>query len=101
MQPGGPGVFGPPKIMQTVRVLQEAVESGVNHIDTSDFFAGPHVTNQAQSLGTASPYSADLCIVTKVSARRDDKGNWLPAMSLAEPTSRRWRTPAQSGPRRA
>ncbi|CAA0333371.1 aldo/keto reductase family oxidoreductase [Klebsiella oxytoca] len=85
MQLTGPGVFGPPKDPQTaIRVLQEAVESGVNHIDTSDFY-GPHITNQLirQAL---HPYPDDLCIVTKVSARRDDKGNWLPAMSPAELT---------------
>lgn len=85
MQLAGAGVFGPPKDPQTaIRVLQEAVESGVNHIDTSDFY-GPHVTNQLirQAL---HPYADNLCIVTKVSARRDEKGNWLPAMSPAELT---------------
>ena len=80
-----PGVFGPPKDPDAaIRVLQEAVAAGVNHIDTSDFY-GPHITNQLirQAL---HPYSDDLCIVTKVSARRDEKGNWLPAMSPAELT---------------
>ena len=85
MQLAGPGVFGPPKDPDAaIRVLQEAVAAGVNHIDTSDFY-GPHITNQLirQAL---HPYSDDLCIVTKVSARRDEKGNWLPAMSPAELT---------------
>lgn len=85
MQLAGPGVFGPPKDPDAaIRVLQEAVAAGVNHIDTSDFY-GPHITNQLirQAL---HPYGDDLCIVTKVSARRDEKGNWLPAMSPAELT---------------
>lgn len=85
MQLAGPGVFGPPKDPDAaVRVLQEAVAAGVNHIDTSDFY-GPHVTNQLIRKAL-HPYSDDLCIVTKVSARRDDRGNWLPAMSPAELT---------------
>ena len=65
MQLAGPGVWGPPKDVNTaIAVLREAVESGVNHIDTSDFY-GPHVTNQLikQSL---YPYAKDLVIVTKV-----------------------------------
>ncbi|PLO91584.1 oxidoreductase, partial [Klebsiella quasipneumoniae] len=85
MQLAGPGVFGPPKDPEeAVRVLQAAVEAGVNHIDTSDFY-GPHVTNQLIRKAL-HPYPDDLCIVTKVSARRDEKGNWLPAMSSAELT---------------
>ena len=85
MQLAGPGVFGPPKDPDAaVRVLQEAVAAGVNHIDTSDFY-GPHITNQLIRKAL-HPYSADLCIVTKVSARRDEQGNWLPAMSPAELT---------------
>ncbi len=67
-----------------MRVLQAAVEAGINHIDTSDFY-GPHVTNQLIRKAL-HPYPDDLCIVTKVSARRDEKGNWLPAMSPAELT---------------
>ncbi|MFP2468524.1 aldo/keto reductase family oxidoreductase [Pseudescherichia vulneris] len=85
MQLAGPGVFGPPKDPQTaVKVLQAALDAGVNHIDTSDFY-GPHVTNQIikQAL---HPYPQELTIVTKVSARRDDKGNWLPALSAPELT---------------
>ena len=85
MQLAGPGVFGPPADPENaVRVLQAAVDAGVNHIDTSDFY-GPHVTNQLIRRAL-HPYSDDLCIVTKVSARRDKKGNWLPAMSPAELT---------------
>jgi len=85
MQLAGPGVFGPPADPENaVRVLQAAVDAGVNHIDTSDFY-GPHVTNQLIRRALY-PYSDDLCIVTKVSARRDEKGNWLPAMSPAELT---------------
>ncbi|HIG8795848.1 TPA: oxidoreductase [Raoultella terrigena] len=85
MQLAGPGVFGPPADPENaVRVLQAAVDAGVNHIDTSDFY-GPHVTNQLIRRAL-HPYSGDLCIVTKVSARRDEKGNWLPAMSPAELT---------------
>ena len=77
--------FGPPKDPEeAVRVLQAAVEAGINHIDTSDFY-GPHVTNQLIRKAL-HPYPDDLCIVTKVSARRDEKGNWLPAMSPAELT---------------
>ncbi len=84
---GRPGVFGPPKDPEeAVRVLQAAVEAGINHIDTSDFY-GPHVTNQLIRKAL-HPYPDDLCIVTKVSARRDEKGNWLPAMSPAELTGR-------------
>ncbi|WP_200792620.1 aldo/keto reductase, partial [Klebsiella oxytoca] len=85
MQLAGPGVFGPPKDPEeAVRVLQAAVEAGINHIDTSDFY-GPHVTNQLIRKAL-HPYPDDLCIVTKVSARRDEEGNWLPAMSPAELT---------------
>lgn len=85
MQLAGPGVFGQPADPENaVRVLQAAVDAGVNHIDTSDFY-GPHVTNQLIRRAL-HPYSDDLCIVTKVSARRDEKGNWLPAMSPAELT---------------
>ncbi|MFW0766872.1 aldo/keto reductase family oxidoreductase [Trabulsiella odontotermitis] len=85
MQLAGPGVFGPPKDPgMAVKVLQAAVEAGVNHIDTSDFY-GPHVTNQLIRKAL-HPYPASLCIVTKVSARRNDKGDWIPAMSPAELT---------------
>ncbi len=85
MQLAGPGVFGPPKDRASaVAVLREAVAAGVNHIDTSDFY-GPHVTNQIIK-EALSPYPEDLVIVTKISARRDEKGAWLPALSPAELT---------------
>ncbi|MEY8709276.1 oxidoreductase [Mangrovibacter phragmitis] len=83
MQLAGPGVFGPPdNPEQAIEVLRLAIEQGINHIDTSDFY-GPHITNQLirQAL---HPYKKELCLVTKVSARRDDKGNWIPAMSESE-----------------
>ncbi|MFO1046364.1 MAG: aldo/keto reductase family oxidoreductase [Geminicoccaceae bacterium] len=83
MQLAGPGVFGPPKDRAAaVAVLREAVESGVDHIDTSDFY-GPHVTNQIIKEALA-PYPAGLVIVTKISARRGADGAWLPALSPAE-----------------
>ena len=83
MQLAGPGVFGPPKDRkEAIAVLREAVESGVNHIDTSDFY-GPHVTNQIIR-EALSPYADDLVIVTKIGARRDAEGAWLPAMSADE-----------------
>lgn len=83
MQLAGPGVFGPPRDRpEALAVLRAAVEAGVNHIDTSDFY-GPHVTNQIIR-EALHPYPADLVIVTKVSARRDEKGAWLPAQSPAE-----------------
>lgn len=86
MQLAGPGVFGPPKDPEmAVKVLQAALEAGVDHIDTSDFY-GPHVTNQLIKKAL-HPYPDNLTIVTKVSARRDDKGNWLPAMSAPELTA--------------
>ena len=85
MQLAGPGVFGPPKDRAgALAVLREAVEQGVDHIDTSDFY-GPHITNQIIR-EALQPYRDDLTIVTKISARRDDKGGWIPAMSPAELT---------------
>ena len=85
MQLAGPGVFGPPKDRAgALAVLREAVEQGVDHIDTSDFY-GPHITNQIIR-EALHPYRDDLTIVTKISARRDDKGGWIPAMSPAELT---------------
>lgn len=83
MQLAGPGVFGPPRDRaEAIAVLRAAVEAGVNHIDTSDFY-GPHVTNEIIR-EALHPYPQDLVIVTKVSAKRDEKGGWLPAMSPAE-----------------
>ncbi|MRS14203.1 oxidoreductase [Enterobacteriaceae bacterium RIT691] len=86
MQLAGPGVFGPPKDHDmAIKVLRAALEAGVNHIDTSDFY-GPHVTNKIIK-EALHPYPQALTIVTKVSARRDEKGNWLPAMSAPELTA--------------
>jgi aryl-alcohol dehydrogenase-like predicted oxidoreductase len=85
MQLAGRGVFGPPKDRAAaLSVLREAVESGVNHIDTADFY-GPHITNQIIR-EALSPYRHDLVIVTKVSARRGEDGSWIPAMSREELT---------------
>ena len=79
MQLAGPGVFGPPKDRDAaIAVLREAVASGVNHIDTSDFY-GPHITNQLIR-GALHPYPDDLVIVTKVGAVRGSDGSWLPAL---------------------
>ena len=83
MQLAGPGVFGPPKDRDAaLAVLREAIASGVDHIDTSDFY-GPHVTNQIIR-EALHPYPAGLTIVTKIGARRDAKGAWLPAMAPDE-----------------
>jgi pyridoxine 4-dehydrogenase len=83
MQLAGPGVFGPPKDPEAARtVLREAVALGVNHIDTSDFY-GPHITNQLIR-EALHPYPEDLVIVTKIGARRDAQGAWLPAFSADE-----------------
>lgn len=80
MQLAGPGVFGPPKDRDAaLTVLREAVASGVDHIDTSDFY-GPHVTNQIIREALA-PYPDDLTIVTKIGARRGEDASWLPAFS--------------------
>jgi aryl-alcohol dehydrogenase-like predicted oxidoreductase len=85
MQLAGPGVFGPPKDRNAaLAVLREAVASGVNHIDTSDFY-GPHLTNQLIR-EALHPYPEALVIVTKISARRGADGAWLPAMSPQELT---------------
>lgn len=85
MQLAGPGVFGPPKDHDAaLAVLREAVASGVNHIDTSDFY-GPHVTNRLIREALA-PYGDDLVIVTKVGARRGEDASWNPAFSHEELT---------------
>jgi aryl-alcohol dehydrogenase-like predicted oxidoreductase len=86
MQLAGPGVWGPPKDPDgAVAVLREAVATGVNHIDTSDFY-GPHVTNQIirQAL---HPYPAGLVIVTKLGAIRPPDGSWQPAISPQDLTA--------------
>src|SRR5579859_4829169 len=83
MQLAGPQVFGPPRDNgEAIAVLREAVESGVNHIDTSDYY-GPHVTNQIirQAL---HPYPKGLVIVTKLGARRGADKSWIPALSRQE-----------------
>jgi pyridoxine 4-dehydrogenase len=83
MQLAGPGVFGSPKDRETaLAVLREAVASGVNHIDTSDFY-GPHVTNQLIR-EALSPYPNDLVIVTKVGAVRGADASWIPARAPAD-----------------
>jgi aryl-alcohol dehydrogenase-like predicted oxidoreductase len=83
MQLAGPHVYGPPKDADAARaVLREAVELGVNHIDTSDYY-GPHITNQLIR-EALHPYRDDLVIVTKVGARRGDDASWLPAFSAPE-----------------
>jgi aryl-alcohol dehydrogenase-like predicted oxidoreductase len=83
MQLAGPGVWGPPRdVDAAVAVLREAVESGVNHIDTSDFY-GPHVTNQLIKRALY-PYAKNLVIVTKVGARRGPDKSWLHALSRQE-----------------
>jgi aryl-alcohol dehydrogenase-like predicted oxidoreductase len=83
MQLAGPGVFGPPKDPDAARaVLRTAVASGVNHIDTSDFY-GPHVTNRLIR-EALHPYPDDLVIVTKIGARRGEDASWLPALSPDE-----------------
>ena len=83
MQLAGPHVFGPPRDTdEAVAVLREAVESGVNHIDTSDYY-GPHVTNQIIKR-TLHPYPRGLVIVTKLGARRGADASWIPALSRQE-----------------
>ncbi len=83
MQLAGPGVFGPPRDPDAARtVLREAISLGINHIDTSDFY-GPHITNQLIR-EALHPYADDLVLVTKVGARRDAQGGWLPALSKDE-----------------
>ena len=83
MQLAGPGVFGPPADRaEAIAVLRTAVELGVNHIDTADFY-GPHVTNEIIREALA-PYPDDLCIVTKVGAVRDSAGGWVLARTPAD-----------------
>lgn len=83
MQLAGPGVYGSPKDHDAaIEVLQAAVEAGVNHIDTSDFY-GPHVTNQLIQ-EALYPYPDDLVIVTKLGARREADKSWKPAQSPSE-----------------
>ena len=80
MQLAGPHVFGPPKDHDAaIAVLREAIDLGINHIDTSDFY-GPHITNRIIREALA-PYPDDLTIVTKIGAVRGADGSWNPAMS--------------------
>jgi aryl-alcohol dehydrogenase-like predicted oxidoreductase len=83
MQLAGPGVFGPPSDPEGARaLLRRAVELGVDHIDTSQFY-GPNVVNELIR-EALYPYPQDLKLVTKVGGRRDDAGGWLPAQLPAE-----------------
>jgi pyridoxine 4-dehydrogenase len=83
MQLAGPRVFGPPRDRdEAVAVLREVVELGINHIDTSDYY-GPFVVNELIR-ETLYPYPADLHIVTKVGAKRDEQGGWPDAKSPDE-----------------
>src|SRR5215813_8404161 len=83
MQLAGAEVFGPPRDADAaIAVLREAVELGVNHIDTSDYY-GPHVTNQLIKRAL-HPYGKDLVIVTKLGARRGEDKSWIPALSRQE-----------------
>lgn len=85
MQLAGPGVFGPPRDRDAaIAVLRAAVEAGIDHIDTSDYY-GPHVTNQLIR-EALHPYRDALTIVTKVGARRGPDGSWNPAFAPAELT---------------
>jgi len=86
MQLAGPGVFGPPKDRQSaLAVLREALASGVDHIDTSDYY-GPHVTNHLIR-EALHPYPDNLVLVTKIGARRGADGSWNPAFSAEHLTS--------------
>src|SRR6202008_2933963 len=83
MQLAGPHVFGPPKDMDmAIQVLRRAIELGINHIDTSDFY-GPHITNQIIKKAL-HPYPKDLVIVTKVGAKRGADASWNVAMAKGE-----------------
>jgi aryl-alcohol dehydrogenase-like predicted oxidoreductase len=83
MQLPGPGVFGPPRDRaEAVAVLRRVVELGVDHIDTAQFY-GPDVANQLIH-EALHPYPAELALVSKVGARRDDTGQWLPAQTPSE-----------------
>jgi pyridoxine 4-dehydrogenase len=86
MQLAGPGVFGPPRDRASaIAVLRAAIESGVDHIDTSDFY-GPHITNQIIR-EALHPYPQNLVIVTKIGASRGADASWNPAFSAKELTA--------------
>jgi aryl-alcohol dehydrogenase-like predicted oxidoreductase len=83
MQLPGPGVFGPPKDRAgALAVLRRAVDAGVNHIDTAQFY-GPDVANELIH-EALHPYPEDLVVVSKVGARRDETGQWLAAQRPEE-----------------
>ena len=83
MRLSGPGIFGPPKDRaEAVAVLRAAIDAGVDHIDTCDYY-GPHVTNQIIR-EALHPYPASLTLVTKIGARRGSDGSWIRADSAAE-----------------
>jgi pyridoxine 4-dehydrogenase len=83
MQLAGPHVFGPPRDREeAIAVLRAAIDLGINHIDTSDFY-GPYVTNEIIR-EALYPYRAELHIVTKVGARRDAQGGWPAALAPDE-----------------
>ena len=84
MQLAGPNAFGPRDAAASTAVLREAVARGVNHIDTSDYY-GPYLVNDLIR-EALYPYPDDLVLVTKIGARRDETGRWLPAFSRAEIT---------------
>ena len=86
MQLAGPGVFGPPKDVDgALAVLREAVASGVDHIDTSDFY-GPHITNELIKKAL-HPYASNLVLVTKIGFLRGDDKSWFPAYSPEQLTA--------------
>jgi pyridoxine 4-dehydrogenase len=86
MQLAGPGVFGPPADRdEAIAVLRTAVDLGVTHLDTSDFY-GPETVNEVIR-AALHPYPADLRIVTKVGARRDADANWIPSHSAESLTA--------------
>src|SRR5436305_4160232 len=96
MQLAGPGVFGPPRDRdQALAVLREAVDLGVTHIDTSDFY-GPVVVNELIR-EALHPYPADLRIVTKLGARRGQDGSWAPSLEPADLKARGRENPAPLG----
>src|SRR5580700_4437476 len=83
MQLPGPGVFGPPKDRAVaLAVIRRAVEAGVNHIDTAQFY-GPDVANELLH-EALFPYPDDLVLVSKVGAARNDQGEWIGAQRPAE-----------------
>src|SRR5947209_9401689 len=83
MQLPGPGVFGPPRNRdEALAVLRRAIELGVNHIDTAQFY-GPDIANELIH-EALHPYPEDLVLVSKVDARRDERGQWLPAQTPTE-----------------